>query len=73
MLCKELNQNSNIQKYFKLALNLAVDVLKMFTSDKIDKSRLFFDLLDIENIFYSNTRNILEAILCFSYKENDDV
>lgn len=70
MLTEESQHNLHIKKYFMLVLKLSTEILEMFTSDKIDKTTLFFDLLDIENAFYANLRNILEAILAFVYKEN---
>lgn len=73
MLLEEYKKNPKIEKYFKLVLKLAMGILEMFTSEKIDKNTLFFELLDIENAFYSNLRNLLEAMLAFAYKDNNNM
>lgn len=42
----------------------------MFTTDHIDKTTLFFVLLDIENVLISHTMDMVTCMIAFSFEDN---
>lgn len=63
----------SIKHYLMSSINIASRILFQFTIDKIDKNMIFFDLLDLENIMFSNSISLMTCMLYFTYKEEDSV
>jgi hypothetical protein len=70
MLFESSQTNKQIQRYIESCLLVASRILYQFTTDKINKDGIFFDLLDIENILFAHTKSLLLAMLKFTWKEN---
>ena len=57
-----------LRRYVESSLVIASRVLEQFTTDKINKNLLFFDLLDIESILFANSKSLLINMLVFTYR-----
>lgn len=63
-------KDPELRRYVESSLVIASRVLEQFTTDKINKNLLFFDLLDIESILFANSKSLLINMLVFTYRRD---
>lgn len=70
MLFEQSKEDPELMRYLESALIVASRILYQFTTDTINKNLLFFDLLDIENIYFAHSKSLLINMLAFTYKDD---
>lgn len=73
MLFECSQSDPSIYHYLIASMHISSRILLQFTIDKIDKNMIFFDLLDLENIMFSNSIGLMTSMIYFTYKEVSDL
>ena len=73
MLCECSQTDATIKHYLLASMHISSRILLQFTIDKIDKNMIFFDLLDLENIMFSNSIGLMTSMLYFTYRDEENV